>query len=80
MVEIGRSLTTLHRRRALAAEVREIDPQGAQETRPSVLGAFQLVVPIVRGGEKALDDPDDADASSARFFTLMMAPWMRKFW
>src|SRR5262249_34980877 len=56
----------LHRRRVLAAEVREIDPQGAQETRHSVFGGFQLVVPIVRAGEKALDNAGDADASPAR--------------
>src|SRR5262249_42131830 len=53
-------------RGALAAEVREIDPQGTEEARPSVCGAFQLVVPIVRAGEKALHNAEDADASSAR--------------
>ena len=38
-----------------------------KKARPSGFGAFQLVVPIVRAGEKAMDNADDADASSARF-------------
>src|SRR5271165_547892 len=47
--------------------MREINSQDAQETSQSAFGAFQLVVPIVRAGEKALDNADDADASPARF-------------
>ena len=44
----------LHDRRALAAEVREIDPQGAEEAGPAGFGAFQLVVPVVGAGEEAV--------------------------
>src|SRR6202040_271760 len=57
----------LHHRGALAAEVREIEPQDAEEARPAGLGAFQLVVPVVRAGEEAMHHADDADASPARF-------------
>ena len=58
----------LHDRGALAAEVREIDPQGARRNLANPDSrALQLVVPIVGAGEKAMDNADDADASSARF-------------
>src|SRR6266516_4862779 len=35
----------LHDRGALATEVREIDPQGAEEAGPAECGGFKLVVP-----------------------------------
>src|SRR5438067_122300 len=57
----------LHHRGALAAEVREIDPQDAEEARPAGFGAFQLIVPVVRAGEEAMHHADDAEASAARF-------------
>src|SRR5262245_8675942 len=44
----------LHDRGALAAEVREIDSQDAEEARPAGFSAFQLVVPVVRAGEEAI--------------------------
>src|SRR5205807_9554398 len=44
----------LHDRGALAAEVREIDPQGAEEARPAGFSGFKLVVPVVRAGEQTI--------------------------
>ena len=57
----------LHERGALAAEVREIEPQDAEEAGPARFGADQLVVPVVRAGEEALHHTDDADAARPRF-------------
>src|SRR5437879_7673128 len=57
----------LHDRGALAAEVREIDPQGAEEAGPAGFGAFELVVPVVGAGEEAVHHADAADASRAGF-------------
>src|SRR5712671_2169328 len=51
----------LHDRGALAAEVREIDPQGAEEAGPTEFGAFKLVVPVIGAGEEAIHHADDAD-------------------
>src|SRR5437762_8107874 len=57
----------LHDRGALAAEVREIDPQGAEEAGPAGFGAFQLIVPVVRAGEEAIHHTDEAHTTRARF-------------
>ena len=57
----------LHDRGALAAEVREIDPQGAEEAGPAEFGAFKLVVPVVGAGEEAMHHADEAHATRARF-------------
>src|SRR5580704_2395133 len=57
----------LHYRGALTAEVREINPQDAEESRPSGFGAFNLIVPFVRAGEEAMHYAYDACASRARF-------------
>src|SRR4051794_4895602 len=57
----------LHDRGALAAEVREVDPQGAEEAGPAGFGAFQLVVPVVRAREEAIHHTDEAHTTGARF-------------
>src|SRR5437773_5569396 len=57
----------LHDRGALAAEVREIDPQGAEEAGPAGFSAFKLVVPVVRAGEEAIHHTDEAHTTRARF-------------
>src|SRR5216110_3909013 len=57
----------LHDRGALAAEVREIDPQGAEEPRPAGFGGFKLVVPVVGAGEEAVHHTDEAHTTRARF-------------
>src|SRR5947208_8781400 len=57
----------LHDRGALAAEKREIDPQGAEEARPAGFGGFKLIVPVVGAGEEAIHHTDEAHTTSARF-------------
>src|SRR2546430_12260122 len=57
----------LHDRGALAAEVREIDPQGAEEAGPAGFGAFQLIVPVVGAGEEAIHHTDEAHTTRPRF-------------
>src|SRR5207302_584828 len=57
----------LHDRGALAAEVRGIDAQGAEEAGPAELCGFKLVVPVVRGGEQGIHLTDEAQATSGRF-------------
>src|SRR5262249_43940205 len=54
-------------RGALAAEVREIDPQDAEDAGPAGFGAVQLLVPVVRAGEEAVHYSNDADAARPRF-------------
>src|SRR5947209_18871159 len=44
----------LHDRGALAAEVREIDPQGAEEAGPTEFGGFKLLVPVVHAVTNAI--------------------------
>src|SRR6266571_625390 len=57
----------LHDRGALAAEVREVDPQGAEEAGPAESGGFKLVVPVVGAGEEAIHHADEAHTTRARF-------------
>src|SRR4051794_33313256 len=57
----------LHDRRALAAEVREINPQCAEEAGPAGFGAFELVVPVVGAGEEAVHHTHEAHTTRARF-------------
>src|SRR5207253_6142109 len=57
----------LHDRGALAAEVRKIDPQSAEEAGPAGFGALKLVVPVVGAGEEAIDHTDEAHTTRARF-------------
>src|SRR5206468_12158026 len=54
-------------RGALAAEVREIDPQGTEEAGPAEAGGFKLVVPVVGAGEEAMHHTDEAHTTRARF-------------
>src|SRR5438552_9441077 len=57
----------LHDRGALAAEVREIDPQGAEEAGPAGFGAIKLIVPVVGAGEEAIHHTDEAHTTRPRF-------------
>src|SRR5437763_14240498 len=57
----------LHDRGAVAAEVREIDPQGAEEAGPAESGGFKLVVPVVGAGEEAIHHTDEAHTARWRF-------------
>lgn len=57
----------LHGRGALTAEVREIDPQRAEEAGPTEFGAFKLVVPVVGAGEEAVHHTDETHTTGARF-------------
>ena len=64
--------------------MREVDPQGAEKRRPCGFAGFQLVVPIVRAGEKALDNADDAGApsraSTLHSFANGGEPWKPSDW
>src|SRR5262249_11835980 len=54
---------------ALAAEVREIQAQDAEEAGPALLRSFDLVVPLIRAREQTVHDANDADAPGPRFDT-----------
>src|SRR5882724_11000804 len=50
-----------------AGKMSEIQPQNVEEAGPAAFSAFELLVPVVRTGEKAVDHADDAGPAVTRF-------------
>src|SRR5262249_16458023 len=53
----------LKHRAGRAAEVREIQPENAEESRPARFDAFELIVPILAACQKAVHHAHDAETA-----------------
>jgi hypothetical protein len=58
-----RSPHELNLRRALAAEVREIQTKDPEKSRPAGLEVLELIIPIVGAGEETVNHTDHADSA-----------------